>query len=68
MTGINGSYERMISEYRREHNLGYAVPDEAVLEMIEKEIASGKIPAGFESLAREVVQTRGSGNSQGKSM
>ncbi len=65
MTGINGSYERMISEYRREHKLGYAVPDEAVLEMIEKEIAPGKIPAGFESLAREADQTRGSGNSQG---
>ena len=33
--------------------------------MIEKEIASGNIPAGFESLARGAVQTRGSGNSQG---
>ena len=47
MTGINGSYERMISEYRREHNLGYAVPDEAVLEMIEKEIASGEDTSGI---------------------
>ena len=47
---------RLINEYRISQNLGYVLTDEAVLEMIEKEISSGKIPAGFEALARGAVQ------------
>ncbi len=51
MSGYSVEQQNFISEYRTSQNLGYVISDEAVMELIKKDIESGKIPAGFAVLA-----------------
>ena len=55
MSGYSVEQQNFISEYRTSHNLGYVISDDAVMELIKKDIESGKIPAGFAVLAQDVA-------------
>ena len=47
--------QRLINEYRLSQGLVYVLTDEAVLELIKRDIESGKIPAGFAVLAQDAA-------------
>ena len=59
MTNIGKAEQRIIEEYRRQNGLGYVLTDEAVLELIRRDIKTGELPAGFEGLALDAQRSSG---------
>ena len=65
MSEFGVELQRCIDAYRQANDLGYVITDEAVLELIQKDLESGKIPVGFEFLAADAVKSRQSGGNLG---
>ena len=59
MTNIGKTEQRIIEEYRSQNGLGYVLTDEAVLELIRRDIKTGKLPSGFEGLALDAQRSSG---------
>lgn len=58
MTGFNVQQRATIDNYRSRHKLGFVLSDEAIVELIKKDMEqTGVVYAGFESLAKSVAKS-----------